>query len=308
MEGLVITRGYKRFDVSKDTDSLNANLGDEVAASTIQEMVKSSTVWLSAVPDEEVKETWFILSGKIQLEIEDENVVLHEGDSFTAQKLPHDVTIKVIEDAKLLYTINKAIDDDVETYQANLKKLMLDINKKDMYTYNHSVNVMNYSGKLLMRLVPDTTSYDDMMTAALFHDVGKCMIPDEVLGKQGVLTDKEKLQMIKHPQYSARLLQPSFGVKIASIAREHHERLDGSGYPFGLYAEDISIESRIIAVADSFDAMTTKRCYRPSTKTFLQAAAELKEMTNLYDKDVVNALWDLVNEGIINESMQEKKE
>jgi HD-GYP domain-containing protein (c-di-GMP phosphodiesterase class II) len=96
------------------------------------------------------------------------------------------------------------------------------------------------------------------------------------------------------------MLLPNFGEQIAEIARNHHERLDGSGYPRGLRAEDISLSSQIVAVADVFDAMTTNRGYN-TIKGFLDAAEELISMPHQFDSRITGVLMQLVSSGALEE-------
>ena len=101
-----------------------------------------------------------------------------------------------------------------------------------------------------------------MALASLFHDIGKFFIPDEILNKPSKLSDEELNYIKMHSTYSSELLKGKFIEDISQIVEQHHERLDGSGYPKGLKGNQIRIEARIIGVADSYDAMTTNRAYR----------------------------------------------
>ena len=129
--------------------------------------------------------------------------------------------------------------------------------------------------------------------SALFHDVGKCCIPDEILNKPGKLTEEEFQFIFKHPMASKEYVEDVFGKEIAQIVLCHHERLDGSGYPQGLNAGEIPIEAKIIAVADAFDAMTTQRPYN-HPKNFPEAAEELVGMPEVYLREATQALQWLV--------------
>ena len=100
----------------------------------------------------------------------------------------------------------------------------------------------------------------------------------------------------QHAADSARILLPKYGPRIAELAHSHHERMDGSGYPRGLKGDQIPFESRILAVADAFDAMTSDRGYN-RVKTFAEAAAELQAMPQRYDPLVTAALAQLVSTG-----------
>ena len=97
------------------------------------------------------------------------------------------------------------------------------------------------------------------------HDVGKLSVPNEILQKPGALTDEEYDVIKRHPELGSELVrQLGFSAQVARLVLDHHERLDGSGYPRGLGAPDLDIETRILAVCDVFDALLSKRVYRPA--------------------------------------------
>lgn len=134
----------------------------------------------------------------------------------------------------------------------------------DEYTYTHCVNVTvlamafgNYMG------LPESELHD-LGIAALFHDVGKALIPGQILNKPGRLTDAEFLVMKKHPERSQRLLHKRQGIPqhILRAVSEHHEKYDGTGYPRGIGADDVHPMARIIAVVDVYDALTSRRVYK----------------------------------------------
>lgn len=296
------------FYINKDGSTLSADTGNSklsllASCSDLEVMTQmiypDSVVWITPASDKTTIEFFYVLSGSIILMPDSDSIELQQGDSFYADGLLDDVLIKVNEPSKLLYITNKPLFDEVLSFQGDLESLMRRVDEKDNYTYQHSRNVMDYSLLLFRKLCPNEP-YHDITTAALFHDVGKCLVPDDILKKPGKLTDSEFRQMMKHPVNSGRLLINQFGEKIAEVARSHHERMDGSGYPFGLSGEEIPFESRIIAVADSFDAMTSRRIYRDYVKSFEEAADELYELEDLYDRKVSEALLELVRSGEIN--------
>jgi HD-GYP domain-containing protein (c-di-GMP phosphodiesterase class II) len=134
---------------------------------------------------------------------------------------------------------------------------------KDSYTFGHSMRVAYFSivtGKEA-GLTPEEIS--ELELSAIFHDIGKIGTPDVVLNKASRLSEDEFQVMKQHPEQSFEILQdyPHFE-KIAMNARFHHERFDGKGYPMGLKGEEIPLASRIILIADTFDAMTSTRPYR----------------------------------------------
>lgn len=298
------------FFLNKGNNVPSASTGDSMLALLarradmeimVQTLLDNAVVWITPAQDRNTMEFFYVLSGSLDLMDGTEPTLLTAGDSFYADGLADEVLLRVKEAAKILYITNKPLFDEVLGFQGNLEELMRQVDDKDNYTYQHSRNVLDYSLLLYQKLQPKGM-INDLSTAALFHDVGKCLLPDEILKKPGKLTASEFQQIMKHPGNSARLLQQRFGTRIAEISRSHHERMDGSGYPFGLSGEDIPLEGRIIAVADSFDAMTSKRVYKDSAMSFEDAAAELCSLTNQYDPAVTAALKELVDSGELKKS------
>lgn len=137
------------------------------------------------------------------------------------------------------------------------------IDAKDAYTNGHSGRVAEYAREIGRRCGYSEKKQDDIYIMGLLHDVGKIGIPDAVINKPGQLTPEEYEVIKTHPSVGAQILSKSADMpKMAAGARWHHERYDGAGYPDGLSGRDISEEARIIAVADAYDAMTSRRSYR----------------------------------------------
>jgi putative nucleotidyltransferase with HDIG domain len=152
---------------------------------------------------------------------------------------------------------------------------MLEIH--DEYTRGHSENVANLAKALAEYVDLSAESVDTTYWAALVHDIGKILIPSHILNKKGALTDLEYTEMKNHPYYGYKALRTSDLTKdIAEIVLCHHERFDGLGYPNQLAGDDIPIESKILTIADAYDAMTSKRSY----KTALTIEEAFEEIEN----------------------------
>lgn len=137
------------------------------------------------------------------------------------------------------------------------------IDAKDAYTRGHSSRVALYSQRIAREAGMSDEECERVYFAALLHDVGKIGVPDAIINKNGKLTDEEFAEIKKHPVYGNQILSSIQQSPYLSIgAHYHHERYDGKGYPDGLMSEDIPEIARIIAVADSYDAMTSRRSYR----------------------------------------------
>ena len=137
------------------------------------------------------------------------------------------------------------------------------IDAKDKYTHGHSTRVAEYSKKIAILAGYDEKFCEEIYFAALLHDVGKIGIPDKIINKEGKLTEEEFAQIKQHPVIGQQILSSINQSPYLSIgALWHHERYDGKGYPYALKGDDIPVIARIIAVADAYDAMTSKRSYR----------------------------------------------
>ena len=158
----------------------------------------------------------------------------------------------------------------------------------------HGVDVSVLSVRIAHVLGLDDLRIVRLARAALLHDIGKQHVPVEILDKPDKLTAKEWEIVERHPMTGHRMLCDAGLFEEARIVLHHHERFDGGGYPTGRAGEDIPLEARILAVADSYDAMTSERPYR-SAKTSEAAIAELRSQAGKQcDPDCVEALADIV--------------
>jgi len=137
------------------------------------------------------------------------------------------------------------------------------IRQKDNYLLEHSVNLAVLMGIFARAMKLDRNTMHQAVLGAMLHDIGKVLVPDEVLHKPGKLSDDEFAVMRKHVIYSKELLQQTPGIKplTINVAAQHHERIDGSGYPLGLQGCDICREGKMVAIADVYDAITADRVY-----------------------------------------------
>lgn len=304
MEGVFIQKNQSiNFD-TPDISSAGSKLLVKCENVEIMEhtIIKGATVWLSPSEDESAIEFFYIHTGRIEIELDTETVNLESGDSVTIKSLKRNVMLKALTNASMVSVSTKPFYEEVHDFETYLKKLLTQINEKDHYTYQHSMNVMNYAVLISKAMIEPNNNSEtvlkDIVIASLFHDVGKCFTPDEILKKQGKLESEEMKVIRHHPVDTGRLLRKYYNNRIAEIAENHHERIDGSGYPFGLSGHELSTEAKILAVVDAFDAMTTDRGYN-NVKSFADAAEELYNLPHLFDHEVASVLKRLVDEGKI---------
>ena len=170
------------------------------------------------------------------------------------------------------------------------KQLLDGLGRHSRDVLDHGVDVAVLSIRMADALGLDDLRLRRLARAALLHDIGKQHVPVEILAKPGKLTPEEWEIIQRHPMTGHRMLVDAGLMVEARIVLHHHERIDGGGYPAGLSGEEIPLESRILAVADSYDAMTSERPYRKAM-TPEAAIAELREVSGKQvDADCVEAL------------------
>lgn len=171
--------------------------------------------------------------------------------------------------------------------------------KRDPYTAGHQRRVARLACAIARKLDMDDDAVEGLRIAALLHDIGKIYIPTEILSKPAMLSRQEMGLMRNHPTVGHDILHNiSFPWPVARTVLQHHERLDGTGYPHGLSGGDICREARILAVADVVEAMNSHRPYRPALGTKL-ALSEIREQRGIYyDPVVVDACLELMEENV----------
>lgn len=180
--------------------------------------------------------------------------------------------------------------DKLYQLKMSLNYLINDLKKYDKYVYGHCVRVANYSKAIGERLGFHPYECEQLHLGALLHDLGKLRIPKNVLNKPGRL-DYEEYNLIKtHALMGFEMLLETGLLEeypiILNIVQSHHERMDGTGYPYGLKKESLSLETRIVAITDSYDAMTSNRNYM-TNMTKEEALIELKGCRTMYDQEIV---------------------
>lgn len=178
-----------------------------------------------------------------------------------------------------------------ELYLNTVKALAAAIDAKDEYTHGHSFRVAKYSVAIGRKMNVGAKQLTDLEIAAYMHDLGKIGVPEEILGKPGKLTQEEFEEIKKHPVLTNKILEPiDLPRLIVDAAVQHHERLDGGGYPMGLTGDKISSFAKMIAVADVFDALTSSRPYRDAMTVEDALGILCKGIDKEFERNVVLAL------------------
>jgi response regulator RpfG family c-di-GMP phosphodiesterase len=214
-----------------------------------------------------------------------------------------DVLLITIENA----IRKKALERELQDYQLNLERkvkeqtslinsmyvrsidaLIKALEAKDLYTRGHSQRVTMYSVAIGKAMHLQQEQVEFLRQATVLHDLGKIGVREAILNKPGRLTDEEFKEITLHPEVATRILQPvPFFRPLLPAILHHHERFDGKGYPAGLGGRDIPLESRIMAIADTFDAMTSTRAYRQALSLEAANAEILRCSGAQFDPEIV---------------------
>ena len=236
-----------------------------------------------------------------------------KSDKFDQIILLVESGLKSVSQMRIIKDINEqlehAYDELKNAYRGTMESLRLAVDAKDSYTKNHSDRVSYYAVLIAKQLNLPEEQVDLIRDGGLFHDIGKIGIPDSILQKTSKLTDDEYDDIKNHPSIGAHILQPSKTFdNLIPMVKHHHERFDGRGYPSGLAGEDIPYLARITAVADTFDAMTSKRAYRDPLPLDVVKAEFEKNKGTQFDPQIAEVFLQILNNNYAEiEKIQNKK-
>ncbi len=235
-----------------------------------------------------------------------------KSDKFDQLLLLIESGIKSIAQMNEIKRINDELSDTLEklekAYLDSIETLRYTVEAKDPYTKGHSDRVSEYSVLLGKHLGLPEEDLKTLKVGGLFHDIGKIGIPDSILLKESKLTDDEYSQIKNHPSIGAHILCNAEAFKdIIPIVKHHHEKFDGTGYPSKLKGNDIPYFARIAAIADTFDAMTSKRTYRDSLPIDVVKAEFERCSGTQFDPELAKVFLDILNNHYDEiQSIQEK--
>jgi putative nucleotidyltransferase with HDIG domain len=217
------------------------------------------------------------------------------GQSFTPSEVE---LVSVLSDHAAAAIDNARLYEKLErSYLSTIVTLSGVVEAKDLYTDKHMKDIAEYSVEIAKKRGLSEKDIENIRKAALLHDLGKVSVPDNILMKEGKLTEDEMEIIKRHPSIGAKMIEQVEPLRQArEIVKHHQECYDGSGYPDGLKGEDIPLGARIVAVADAFGAMTTTRPYRKSLSVD-QAVAELRKYSGIqFDPDIVEIFLAILKE------------
>ena len=223
-----------------------------------------------------------------------------KSDKFDQLLLLIESGIKSIEQMNTIKKINTELQDKSEelekAYLDTIGILRQTVEAKDPYTRGHSDRVSEFSVLIGKKMGLDDETLHTLKIGGLFHDIGKIGIPDSILLKESKLSDEEYSQIKNHPTIGAHMLGDAAVFKdIIPIVKHHHERFDGRGYPSQLAGENIPFIARIAAVADTFDAMTSKRTYRDALPLSVVKEEIEKCSGTQFDPKIAKVFLDILN-------------
>lgn len=224
------------------------------------------------------------------VEVEDENISrLKQTTLGNMSKIMKNTYM--VSDKKVMNDYIKIVEELIDYIQsdADVNKSLYDIQTYSNFTYVHSIDVCIMSTFIGSAMKLDSNSIKELGVAAILHDVGKIALPQNVVNNQGKLTVEEMKQFKEHPYLGAAILKKNVRISDAVIkaVQQHHERMDGKGYPYGMEGKSISKFARIICVSDVYDTITNSRDYK---KTFNPNDAYeliLAGSGTIFDEDVV---------------------
>ena len=241
-----------------------------------------STKWLAEIELRKIRDD---LQGRIEQRTI-ELIKLNE-------QLKQDIARRESAEAEAQSTLDKLRSAMGGVVQA----MALTVERRDPYTAGHQRRVSDLARGIAAEMALSTHQIDGIRMAGLIHDLGKICVPAEILSKPGQLTEIEHTLIKDHPQVGYEILKEiEFPWPVAQIVLQHHERIDGSGYPVGLSGDDIIIEAKTLAVADVVEAMASHRPYRPTLGREMAIEEISQNRGVLYDADVVDACMKLLQE------------
>ena len=223
-----------------------------------------------------------------------------KSDKFDQLLLLIESAVKSIDQMREIKRINNELSETNQklekAYMESIETLRYTVEAKDPYTKGHSDRVAQYSVLIAKKMGLSEEEQKTLLIGGLFHDIGKIGVPDTILRKPSKLTDDEYSEIKNHPSIGAHILAPATIFQdIIPIVKHHHERFDGKGYPSQLKGENIPIFARIAAVADTFDAMTSRRTYRGPVELDLVKAEIEKCKGTQFDPQIADIFLDILN-------------
>lgn len=264
--------------------------GDQLKAEKISNFEKKAPESFFILSAERANYQKFVREGLMSetLDTKQKALILRESTMVLVEELFERPDIETaLKDAR------QTVEDFVAFMDSDVEAMvnLIGLSSHDFYTYNHSLDVSIYSLGLGQAVGFKDHDLKELGLGGLFHDIGKRYIPLDIICKNGPLDDNEWAQMQKHPEYGLVILDEHKSPdNIKACAFEHHESLLGNGYPQNLQAHEIHPMARVVAVADTYDALTTKRSYNDPMKPTDAIDLMNNKLKGKYDPEVMKAM------------------
>ncbi len=264
--------------------------GDYLPAEKIQNFEKKAPESFYILSVERARYQSFVRDGLMsdQLDTKQKALILRESTMVLVEELFERPDIE-----QALHDARQVVEDFVAFMDSDAAAMvnLIGLSSHDFYTYNHSLDVSIYSLGLGQAVGFRGKELRELGLGGLFHDIGKRYVPIEIICKDGPLNDEEWIHMQKHPQFGLMILEEhKSSVEIKACAFEHHESMAGNGYPQNLTSKEIHAMARVVSVADTYDALTTKRSYNDPMKPTDAIELMTTKLVSRYDPEVVKAL------------------
>lgn len=267
--------------------------GDHMVAEKITNLERKAPEAFCILAADRMKYQKFVREGLLSpdLDTKQKALILRESTMVLVEELFERPDIEqALSDARAV------VEDFVSFMESDAEAManLIGLSSHDFYTYNHSLDVSVYSLGLGQAVGFRGTELKELGLGGLFHDIGKRYISLDIICKNGPLNDSEWLQMQKHPQFGLMILNEHHSNdNIKACAFEHHESMQGNGYPQRLTAAEIHPMARVVAVADTYDALTTKRSYNDPMRPTDAIALMSGKLAGRYDPEVMRALMSI---------------
>lgn len=295
-KGLSVKRQGESLEVTRSHTGEIHLLSTRYTAELVRTTMKvGKRITLTPAEDSRVTEIYFILKGMLRCDLPTGPLRISSGDYLIAEDLEQPVIFTTETNVEFLYLTSHPFFHHISSELHELRQLAVEVEQKDGYTANHCERLqsLSYTVGEVLGLPLYRLHYLDY--GAYLHDVGKVDIPIEILNKPAALTPLEWDIIKKHPVFGREMVEQTFMKEAGPIIEQHHERLDGSGYPYGLSGDEILTESYIVAVADAYDAMTSNRPYRRAL-SHNEAVEELTRFAGQrYPSEIIRAFLEVVS-------------
>lgn len=270
----------QQFAVTYNNSTITNKINQQALEVNLYHYKQNSGFSIESTHSPEAIKTYFVLNGRCRhLEAECE---LTAGDLLVVGELDEFLNLYMLEDTTILvHGLNTEAYKIKGNNALKVSEILSKIQEKDSYTETHCSRVFMLVYQMALRLGYKGNRFFNIIRAARYHDVGKIFIQDEILTKPAQLTIEEYDVMKRHVDYGRELMADVFKDEIFVIMSQHHERVDGSGYPLGLKGDEICEEGRVLAICDSFDAMVTDRVYKKG-KEIDESLIELKSLAGIH--------------------------